>query len=164
MFSYKSLFKQLIPFDQIQSVDQLVQPNRRNGFDFGMTIGFVKHDKTKTKRKELSLLFEDSESLRAACELVDHLRKTIPSSNSSEDWAHQNASLSLNPFGDLDITPEDWQRVLERSSTKTFAKGLCVVASGAPVMSLLQIVSGQVRTKKKQESIQSFRLEGACRE
>ena len=120
-----------------------MQPNRRNGFDFGMTIVYQvrKQDKAKVKRKELSLLFEDSDNLRAACELIEHLRKTLPSSSMSEDLI----SASVNPFADLDISPEDWQRVTERSVTKHFGKGMCIAVAGTPVSVLHQVSSGQVR-------------------
>ncbi len=162
---YRSLFRQLVSYGLMQQVEQVVQPNRRNGFDFVLTISFKKTsgsvEKGKSKKKELVLLFEDSDKMRNAFELIEHLRKNATADESSANLTggsnasshnssnhnsnNSNDAAAATPFHDFDVTAEDWQRLTEKASVRSFAKGVCVAIAGGAVSCLFQISSGQVR-------------------
>jgi hypothetical protein len=170
VLSYRALLKQSVSFNRIQSIDQKVTPNRRNGFDFVLSIIFVSSSKRqgnnnavstmdlpgsageavvpgsaslpvlhvgekagqsgsmKVKKKEMVLSMEDGAQLRAAFELIEHLRNSSKGMELSQDMADV-----VRPFHEFDLTPEDWQKLTEKSTIKTVAKGLCITIAGSPV-------------------------------
>ena len=168
---YRSLFRQWVYFGQMQTMEQVVQPNRRNGFDFMLTLTFMQKklsatEKMKVKRKELVLLFEDSEKLRNACELIEHLRKGATDEGSGAASVGGVVSGSSgggstppplqSPFQEFDLTPEDWQKLTDKAQTKGFPKGVCVAIAGSPVACLHQVTAGQVRVLSHGAAVDSM--------
>ena len=156
--------KQSIPFQNIQSVEQKTVPNRRNGFDFCMTITSVSMSRKearsssmasnatasssssssaprRTKKKEIVVLFQNSAELRAGFDLIDHLHKNAVQSDGERDLTGIDESL----FDEFQLTSDDWSKLTERATVKSFAKGVCIITAGTQTSALLQITAGSVQ-------------------
>ena len=96
----------------------------------------------KNKKKEILVLFQSMDELKSAYDLIDYLHQSVAQTGDRDLTSLNHDS---DPFDDFQLSAEDWQKLNDRSTNKSFAKGVCLVTAGTQVTSVMQIVAGTVR-------------------